>query len=61
MFVMTGQDAKELADFYANESIHNFNDMIHYESIHLNIKLRVNRFKMKKFHECTYVNILIMM
>jgi len=47
--------------FYANELIHNFNDTIHYESIHLNIKLRVNRFKMKFFPECTYVNILIIM
>jgi len=37
-FVMDGQDAKELSDFYAYESIHIFNDTTHYKSIHFHVK-----------------------
>jgi len=36
---------KEVIRFYAYESIHCFNDTIHYESIHFDSETRVNRFK----------------
>jgi len=39
-FVMNVNDAKELSDFYASESIHPFNDTIHNESIHFLCKSR---------------------
>jgi len=35
---MNGEDANELSDFYAYESIHIFNDTIHSESIHFHVE-----------------------
>jgi len=41
--------SKWVIRFFAYESIHNFNDTIHYESMHFDSETEVNRFKKKKF------------